>query len=205
MKNLKKGFIVPLLLIVVALLLVGGGVYVYMQKNQGKQALVESPTTQATSTTQVQRIPTPITSVGVTGQSSTIFSQGYIKNIYQQNNNDFVRIHAIQFVNDASASTSPDGYRIIDLNKEADFQVATSGLISFGSDALTELIQSGILPEKPGNGTPYTRTMTLLFSDLLNAFKVKGAAWNGALFLHAPYNFSIKNGQITEIHQIYIP
>jgi len=32
MKNSKKGFIVPVLLVIIALLVVGGGVYVYENK-----------------------------------------------------------------------------------------------------------------------------------------------------------------------------
>lgn len=48
MKNLQKGFIVPLLLVIIALLLVGGGVYVYTQQKQNSQPAVVDQTTQTT-------------------------------------------------------------------------------------------------------------------------------------------------------------
>ena len=53
MKNIQRGFIVPFLLVIIALLIVGGGAYVYTQNKKGNQPVVESPTTQTTSTTQV--------------------------------------------------------------------------------------------------------------------------------------------------------
>ena len=50
MKTTQRGFIVPLLLVIIAVLLLGGGVYVYVQKNQTNQSAIVSATAEATST-----------------------------------------------------------------------------------------------------------------------------------------------------------
>lgn len=46
----SKGFIAPLLLVLVALLLIGGGAYMYIQKQQTNQSAIVNTITQATST-----------------------------------------------------------------------------------------------------------------------------------------------------------
>lgn len=53
MKNLQKGFIVPLLLAIVAFLLVGEGVYVHTQKKVTNVPMAGSSSTQETSTTEI--------------------------------------------------------------------------------------------------------------------------------------------------------
>lgn len=44
MKNLQKGFIVPVLLLIIALLAIGGGAYIYNQKKTSKVSVNESTT-----------------------------------------------------------------------------------------------------------------------------------------------------------------
>lgn len=44
MKTYHKGFVTPLLLALIAILLLGGGAYVYMQKNQANQPVIENST-----------------------------------------------------------------------------------------------------------------------------------------------------------------
>lgn len=58
MKTHNRGFIVPLLLAIIALLIVGGGVYVFSQRQQTNSPAIVSPTTQSTSTTQVSDLKT---------------------------------------------------------------------------------------------------------------------------------------------------
>lgn len=50
MKNSKKGFIVPLLIIIVAIIAIGCGAYYYTQKSQGISTSVSTPTTSSNST-----------------------------------------------------------------------------------------------------------------------------------------------------------
>ena len=69
MKNLQKGFIVPLLLVIIAVLLAGGGTYVYTQQKQDNQAVVPNGSEQKTSTTQA--IPTTQTQVVNTAPNTT--------------------------------------------------------------------------------------------------------------------------------------
>ncbi|MEI6490885.1 MAG: Ser-Thr-rich GPI-anchored membrane family protein [bacterium] len=47
MKNLQKGFIVPVLLVIIALLVVGGGVYIYESKKSEAPAVVDTGTQQS--------------------------------------------------------------------------------------------------------------------------------------------------------------
>jgi archaellum component FlaF (FlaF/FlaG flagellin family) len=47
--NYKKGFIAPLILIIIALLVLGGGAYVYVQKNQANQSVTAASTAQTTN------------------------------------------------------------------------------------------------------------------------------------------------------------
>ncbi|MCX6787449.1 MAG: PsbP-related protein [Candidatus Kaiserbacteria bacterium] len=49
MKNLQKGFIVPLLIVIIALLLAGGGAYVYMQQKSANQSATGNSATQTSN------------------------------------------------------------------------------------------------------------------------------------------------------------
>ena len=60
MKNLQKGFIIPLLLIIIAVLIVGGGTYIYTQKNQASPVAngnVGLPQATSTSVSGTQNTP----------------------------------------------------------------------------------------------------------------------------------------------------
>lgn len=73
MKNIQRGFIVPLLLLVIAVLLVGGGAYVFTQNKEASPAVsgnVELP--QATATEQTTTVTTQTTSA--TQPSVTVLS-----------------------------------------------------------------------------------------------------------------------------------
>lgn len=59
MKNLQRGFVLPLLLALVAILLVGSGAYVYTQNKETHQSITASPTVRTASTTQVSNQPIP--------------------------------------------------------------------------------------------------------------------------------------------------
>mgnify|MGYP001606502060 FL=1 len=60
MKNSKKGFIVPVLLVIIALLVVGGGVYIYENKKAEVPAVVDTGTQQTnTQIPPAQNIKTP--------------------------------------------------------------------------------------------------------------------------------------------------
>ena len=70
MKNLQKGFVVPLLLVFIAVLLVGGGVYVYENKKAEAPVVVDTETQQLN---QVQPTNTP--SQTITTQTSPTQTQ----------------------------------------------------------------------------------------------------------------------------------
>lgn len=53
MKNLQKGFVIPLLLVIIALLLAGGGTYVYTQQKSASQPVVVDQDTQSTESSNV--------------------------------------------------------------------------------------------------------------------------------------------------------
>lgn len=65
MKNLQKGFIVPLLLVIIATLVVGGGVYIYKNKKTEAPVVIDTETKsstqnqQQTDTKTPDQIPTP--------------------------------------------------------------------------------------------------------------------------------------------------
>ncbi|MCX6752279.1 MAG: hypothetical protein NTZ87_02150 [Candidatus Nomurabacteria bacterium] len=56
MKNLQKGFIVPVLLVIIGLLVIGGGVYIYENKKAETPPIVDTGTQQTNN--QNQPIPT---------------------------------------------------------------------------------------------------------------------------------------------------
>ena len=61
MKNLQKGFIVPLLLVIIAVLVVGGGVYIYENKKTEAPVVVNNETPQSNQVQLTTQTP-PVTS-----------------------------------------------------------------------------------------------------------------------------------------------
>lgn len=74
MKNLQKGFIVPLLLVIIALLFAGGGTYVYTQQKQSNEPIIGNQTTQITQPT------TPVSPTPFTNNTSNDMAQCPINN-----------------------------------------------------------------------------------------------------------------------------
>src|SRR3989344_4348691 len=71
MKNSKKGFIVPVLLVIIALLVVGGGVYIYENKKAEVPAVVDTGTQQSNQNPQQTNTQTPPVTTQPVSQPST--------------------------------------------------------------------------------------------------------------------------------------
>ena len=79
MNNLKKGFIVPVLLVIIALLVVGGSVYVYESKKSEAPAVINTETQQSNQTQRQDNTPEPSIKNSITilsPNANTIWTTG---------------------------------------------------------------------------------------------------------------------------------
>jgi hypothetical protein len=82
MKNFQKGFVVPLLLVLVALLIIGGGVYLYTQKNQLSSVALNEVATTTAQTGVINPVPAQTQSSITPPVNSTQLKTIYTNNQY---------------------------------------------------------------------------------------------------------------------------
>ncbi len=201
MKNLQKGFIVPVLLVIIALLVVGGGVYIYQSKKTEVPVVVDTETQQSNQTQQ-QTSQNNVTTLPQNNQqtisnkvsiSGTSFGQGDKITISWPNNSGS---DALLLFN---ANTSEQKYNISDAVSRNSYIWTIPTTIQPG----TYYIQAGIPGPKlkSQNFTisassavnPSIVSLSPTSVPLLSGFKINGSKFD-------PLGGYVGNGWITNSH-----
>jgi hypothetical protein len=128
-----------------------------------------------------------------------VFETGRILDIYSQDEKWFIKIHAIQYIEDPNAF---DGYRTIDLQKEKIFPIMANALMTLTSDASYQLVETGFMEgdsERPWTIKPVSIT------KLIPLMEERNVLWREATFMRELYHFTFKNNEVSSLVQQYVP
>ena len=123
---------------------------------------------------------------------------GWITAVSQRDDSFLVTFHLATFSFD---NTQPTGYKITDLKKEREFQVAHNATITVQGDVLVGLMDNGIINRDSVSTSQHIQTVSL--EALIEKAQAKNYDLNKNL--RASFHFYLYDGEIVKVVQQYVP